>query len=767
MKKKGESFDSARDRESLTAGVDPVIYQQGSDKGQLIVDPLARDRELLREGFAPGNLLLAEEAPGSSRPAALATRPGREAPLKFADEAKRAKAGDDGIALDAQVLFCSAEAPRPPVEKDGKGRINRINYPDGSYRTVGYNHNNDPCEFVHFDKDGKEIHRMKLAFGFDPPERYTVKDDGTVEKTVDTVRVTRGDTIYDRTGREIGYRGITSREQLFDETFNPDGTHSIRRKYPDGSSREVVELNGMPFRYTYSGRDGTDVWMREEKSDVWYEARDKERKRPWVGTPEFRPDGRLVEMDKNGVSEVSQGGRRDYSDPTLWRADILRIADQKLSTAEEKKQFRSDVEDLEARVQKRELSAEKATAVYKEAYRLFCGESKVGVESAHLKCVGSQVVHQAAHPEDVDQGMWDQCHVTDSELRLWYRQPELAARIAADNALNGKHTTPSGETVNVAKSVRPADKASLKTPPGDNVRSYATQLVNLTAINLEVQEFNRAHGTNLEYIQGPVTDKSNGAMLVDNSTKPPSPVYCIDGNKPILHSEVVRNEKGEVVLGPDLRPQMMTPMACLNMSIQNSVSVLEKLTGKPQMDIAIGHFNEAGQADNWILDKVGLASDIRKDKRIAFFKDEKSLGVLLSDAQRKGRMPLILQANTGSGFLRKQVEEANGQPLGGEGGNFGGGHVVCIRSFNEFNNTVEIDGTWGRKRDKIGKQAVTLAEVVEISKANPQLQAEARQYEADKRAAYKQWCATYGKKEGVDYPDSEAGKAWFKKYRAR
>jgi len=104
LKKKGESFDSARDRESLTAGVDPVIYQQGSDKGQLIVDPLARDRELLREGFAPGNLLLAEEAPGSSRPAALATRPGREAPLKFADEAKRAKAGDDGIATLVDVL---------------------------------------------------------------------------------------------------------------------------------------------------------------------------------------------------------------------------------------------------------------------------------------------------------------------------------------------------------------------------------------------------------------------------------------------------------------------------------------------------------------------------------------------------------------------------------------------------------------------------------------------------------------------------------------
>jgi len=269
----------------------------------------------------------------------------------------------------------------------------------------------------------------------------------------------------------------------------------------------------------------------------------------------------------------------------------------------------------------------------------------------------------------------------------------------------------------------------------------------------------------LEYVQGATTETDVGARLLDNSTQPPSPVYCVNKGKPILRSEVVRDEKGEIVLGPDLRPQMTAPMEAPDLTIQNTVSVLEKLTGKPQMDIAIGHFVAAGQADNWILDKVGLANDIRRDKKIGFFKDEKSLRLLLIDAQRKGRMPLILQTDTGSGFLKEQVEAAAGRPLGGEGGTSGGGHVLCIRSYNDLTGKAEIDGTWGRSRDKLGKDAVTLAEIIEISKPNEKLRAEAKRYEADKKAAYKAWCATYGKREGVDYPESATGKAWLKKCR--
>lgn len=734
MRRKEEPLEPSREREQMPAGFDPVAYQQDSKKGAPPKDRRRGDPELSRKGFTPGDQLLS---------------------------------GLDLSALEVdQLLFCRADVKRPAVEKDDSGRIVRVNYPDNTYRTIDYNHNNDPCEFIHFGKDGKEIGRMKLGFGFEPPEKYVVKPDGTIERTIDDVRETITETIYNRQGKEIGHRGITSRYRLFSESFNPDGSHSTKREYPDKSTREVVEVGGRPFRYVYDGPKGKQVWTRDDNSDDWYEASDKERKNPWTGTMGFRPDGRLVEIERNGtISEVALEGTRGSTSVATWEADILRVADDKLKTPEEKAQFRRDVTDLGERVKKNELTAEQARDLYKEAYRLLASDSQVGLEKAHLTCLACQIVHQGAHPEDVDQGRWQNCNVTDSELRLWYRQPELAAKIVANNAITGGHTTPGGDRVDVSKSVKPADATCLKTPPGDNIRSYATQLLNLTAVNLELIAFNKANGTKLEYVQGPATDKDNGARLVDNSTNPPSPVYSLENGKPVLKSTVVRDKDGQVVLGSDLRPMMTTPMELPPLSIQNTVSVLEKLTGKPQYDIAIGHFSQSGQADNWILDKVGLASDVRRDSRIGFFKDEASLRALLKEAQRRGKMPLVLQTHTGSGFLRKQVEAAEGRTLGGDGGNFGGGHVVCIKSYNDSTGRVEVDGTWGRSRDKLGTDAVTLADIVEVSQADARLEAAALRYEAKKKFAYKQWCAKFGKREGIDYPEPEVGTAWLKKFR--
>jgi hypothetical protein len=766
LRKHKESFDSPDGRNKLTAAIDVVNYQQGNDERQLGANRLRGERALIKQGFTPGDVLWTEAPTAASMVALLATRRGQNPPGELEPDVPPAKPED--LAAETQLFFCHAETKRPTLEKDKKGRIRRINYSDNTYRIVDYNYNNDPCEFVHFSADGKELGRMKLPGGFEPAEKYKIKDDGTIEKTVDIVREKRTNTKYDRTGREIGWESVVFREALFRETFNLDGTHSIERDYPspDKRTRKLVERGGQPFLYTCSGKDGKQVWTRDEKSNAWYEASDPNRKKPWYGTMQFLADGRFLEMDSNGtLSEVSKDGFRGASDPAKWRADILKVADEKLRTADEKKQFRNDVDDLWVRVGKRELSAEQATAICQEAYRLFCCDSKVGVEKPHMNVLACQVVHQGAHPEDVDQGRWNNCNVSDSDIWLWYQQPELAARIVANQAITGGHTTPGGETVSIAKSLKPADATCLKTPPGDNIRSYATQLLHLTSVNLELIEFNKRHGTKLEYIQGPATEKDNGACLVDNSTHPPSRVYRFDGGTPILRPQKMMNPKGEYLLCADLRPFETTPMEAPGLTIQNTISVLEKLTGKPKNDIGIGHFVNAGQVDNWILDKVGLASDIRRDPRIAFFRDEEGLRKILLDAQRHGRFPLILQADTGSGFLRKQVEEANGAPLGGDGGNFGGPHVICIKSYNDSSRTAEIDGSWGRCRDKLGKDAVTLAEVVEVSKPNEKLMAEQKAYQEDIKAAYEHWCATFGKRKYVDYPEAEEGKAYFKKYR--
>jgi hypothetical protein len=757
-----ESSESLEDKRKLPPILNSAILQQGNGK-KPSPNRLTDDRAVLRQGFASSEILLAIARSGGSE-----TFVSLLPPAGPPDGDKPVPAKDNQIGpLPKADSVPKAGAPRPGIETDERGRINRVNYPDGSYRTIGYNQGNEPCDFIHFNASGKEIDRMKLPYGWDPAEIFTVKENGAIEKSVDRVYVVRGRTSYDKRGRELSQESSTHREHLFQETFLPDGTHSVLRKYPDASTREIIDRDGKPFRYTYSGKDGTDVWTRDASSNNWYESRDTERKQPWSGTMEFRPDGWLVEIGANGsMSEVSPAGIRGVFQPERWRADLQKLALSALPEADQK-QLLSDIKDLEVRRKARELTEFQVGTICREAYRLLANSSRAGVTQDSKASLSLQIVHQGAHPEDVDQGRWGSCNVTDSELRLWYRYPDVAAKVVADVGLTGSYTTLSGEKVDISKSLTPAEDVCLRTPPGDNVRSYATQLVNLVAINLELAEFNRRTGNALECVQGRATKDDHGMRLMDNSTNPPSVVYGFDGDKPIRTPFLKRDDKGQLVLGPDLRPVISPPMDMPGLSIQNSVIVLEKLTGKPQTDVAIGHVSETGQPDNWIWDKIGLANDVRKDSRIGFFKDVDGLKRALVEAERRGKMPVILQCFTGSGFLREQVEKELRAPLGGAGGVFGGPHVICIKSFNEATGLVEIDGTWGRSRDKLGANAVTVAQVFEISKPDSKLLAAQRQFELDKRAAYREWCAKFGKRENVDFPGVEEGKLYLKQYQSR
>jgi hypothetical protein len=177
----------------------------------------------------------------------------------------------------------------------------------------------------------------------------------------------------------------------------------------------------------------------------------------------------------------------------------------------------------------------------------------------------------------------------------------------------------------------------------------------------------------------------------------------------------------------------------------------------------LGHFGQAGQVDNWILDKVGLGTDVRFDSRIPFFKNEKDLEKLLVDAERTGKLPLMIQVHTGGGKLGEQVAAASGKPLGGEGGNFGGDHVLCVSKFNQFSKKLDVDNSWGLSRDL---HNVTVADLYAMTRQPEELMKAEKQYKEDIAGAYADWCSRNSKTWGRDYPQTAAeGKNYFDQYR--
>lgn len=442
---------------------------------------------------------------------------------------------------------------------------------------------------------------------------------------------------------------------------------------------------------------------------------------------------------------------------------LLDLAASKISDSKALELFKADIQQIENHVRDGRITAEEASATFAEVQRLFNTESKVGVSVENKTILARQVVHNAAHPSSADQGAYDNCNVASPEVRLYHRNPASMAKLVADVALSGMYTATNGQAVDVSRSVQPADQDHLKVPVGENKRSYASQLYHLVSVNLALKD--KFPGKNFEYAQQAATAEDNGSRVLDLSQKPPKQVYEInpDGTA-VYESTRVKDEKGRPALDANLQPVMTAPMSNPGLTIQDSFNTMEKITGKKEIGSCIAHYEQGGYATNWIWDKIGLSGHARRDERIPYFSNEAELKNLLNEAKEAKLFPILLQVNSGSGFLGKQVAEAAGKPLGGEGAGFGGGHVLCLKDYDPATGKIGVDNTWGDSRDKLGADRVSLKDIVTISQTDSNLAAKAQEFSNNLQAAYKNWCRENRKTAGQHYPSPAVGKIWLQRY---
>lgn len=456
--------------------------------------------------------------------------------------------------------------------------------------------------------------------------------------------------------------------------------------------------------------------------------------------------------------------QENYEKNKTEKEKLTELSEKLIADPASRQMFKADLETIERNVQQGKLSRAEADATLKEVHRLMSTESSVGVSQQNRVILGRQIVKNTADPSGADQGAYDNCNVAAPEVRLYHRSPSSVAKLVADAALTGKYTATNKQTVDITRSVQPADEKHLKVPAGENERSYASQLFHLVSINLSMQD--KFPGKNFEYVQQKATPTDGGARVLDLSQNPPKEVYEIGADgKASYQATRVKDEKGRAALDAGLQPVMTSPMGNPGLSLVDSFNTIEKVSGKKEIGSCISHFEQGGYATNWILDKVGLSGHARRDGRIPFFYNESDLKTVLDDAKKNNLFPVLLQVNTGSGFLGKQVEQASGKPLGGEGAGFGGGHVLCLKDYDPATGKIGVDNTWGSSRDKLGSNSVSLKEIVTISQTDARLAARAQEFSNHVQGAYKYWCRENKKTPGVHHPSEAVGKVWLERYK--
>jgi hypothetical protein len=261
-------------------------------------------------------------------------------------------------------------------------------------------------------------------------------------------------------------------------------------------------------------------------------------------------------------------------------------------------------------------------------------------------------MHNAAHPDQIDQGGHNTCNVTDVEMLTYSRNPSQAARMVADVATTGEYTAQDGKKITIPPQNLIPDAEARTNPPDDGRRGFASQLFQVTALNDAAQRWDPPkYFTNLP----PGGGADSGEYWTD-----------AHGN-PLLREK--KDDKGNVVKDANGNP-VMEKDSFGGLGYHEISDEVKRLTGE-------GH----SVLVSW------------KDGKLHSFESEDDLRGIITDAQHDGKMPLIIDVTADDKLF-------GGDKPVGDKDRHAGNHVVVIRDYNPSTGMVRVDNSWGSSSDK-------------------------------------------------------------------
>jgi hypothetical protein len=161
--------------------------------------------------------------------------------------------------------------------------------------------------------------------------------------------------------------------------------------------------------------------------------------------------------------------------------------------------------EIGERVKSGELTPKQELATLKQAERLLSEKSTTSLTHEQRERLAEQVLSNAGRPTDIDQSKYNTCNVTSAEVVAYSRAPERAAKLVADVALHGEYKVAYKNPANpdekqlASVKVDPSPHGdSLQYPTPDGMRSHASEIFQVTAVNLA---YNASDGDSYRYRQ--------------------------------------------------------------------------------------------------------------------------------------------------------------------------------------------------------------------------------------------------------------------------
>lgn len=368
---------------------------------------------------------------------------------------------------------------------------------------------------------------------------------------------------------------------------------------------------------------------------------------------------RIGDTRTDAVPASPESNRND-AEAARSREALLRSAERNIANPRDRERFRGNIAAFEARAAQDKLDPAEVARTYQNIDRLFNAPPDSPVSKWRRRQLAQEVMGQAARPQTIDQGNDNNtCNVTAVENIIYSKQPGAAAKLVADVATTGSYTASDGTKVTLnAQDFKPDAEAS-RHPRKDGDRSYATQLFNLTAVNLHYQK----NEPRLRYEIVP----GKGERVMDHSKHPPVET---------------RDEKGKVIDHP-------------NLDDDHIVGVHNMISGKSGGDVYLVHKNAVEG----------------ESKLITTFDSPQALADKLREMKAKGDLPVILAVNCAVNPFYKTSG-------GGSPRNYEGEHVVVVRDIE--GDRVAVDNQYGTAGDHLGRKMLSLNELYRGTLTTPE-----------------------------------------------
>jgi hypothetical protein len=458
-------------------------------------------------------------------------------------------------------------------------------------------------------------------------------------------------------------------------------------------------------------------------------------------------DNYELRRNADGKIEVADAGKDNFHEPAGDKADhrvekakLLDKAEAKITDPTERARFEADLDKMETRerqlqdrYEKQGMSFEDAqkkaeenvAKTYQEVGKLLDAPDnpKLPLKEGDRIQLAEQVMHQAANPSDVSQGNYSTCNVATIENQTYSTNPAEAARLVRQVATEGQYTTNGTPPVTVQidkQSLERSGDSDKPYAPGENRRSYASQIFQVTATNIHYAKENAKSGDTVRYEQGkpgpdkgPDTDSGERLVRIDPKT----------GKKEKISDSPDLNGHAQVDIAREINPEQNDkygepPVTRVSFDPNMHDKVVDLENKKVGLELAINGVGDGKPLDlndpeafrkarESVDNKEGLDADkkahlkdaidkLERDKSYtnidgtAYVSNKEQLDATLDRLQKEGRMPVKVGVDTGVEPFRSDAGDTKG----------GGAHVVVIKSYDAGPPAkVQIDNQYDKSAD--------------------------------------------------------------------